>query len=71
MNTLSILAAPALVAIASLALSGCGATAKPKAEARPIHNPMEITPDADLRKQLRIGRHNASRLAQRSGFRDG
>ncbi len=55
MNTLSILAAPALVAIASLALSGCGATAKPKAEARPIHNPMEITPDADLRKQLRIG----------------
>ena len=44
MNKLSIVAPPALVAITALALCGCGATAKPKAEARAAHNPMEITP---------------------------
>src|SRR5690349_15348117 len=43
-----------LAALAAFALSGCGATATPKAEARATPNPMEITPSPELRKQLRI-----------------
>jgi membrane fusion protein, heavy metal efflux system len=44
----------ALATLAALGLSGCGANATPKVEAGPVHNPMEITPSPELRKQLRI-----------------
>jgi cobalt-zinc-cadmium efflux system membrane fusion protein len=44
----------ALAAAAALSLSGCGAKATARIEEKPAANPMEITPDAELRKQLRI-----------------
>jgi cobalt-zinc-cadmium efflux system membrane fusion protein len=43
-----------LAAAAALTLAGCGAKATPKVEAQAAGNPMEITPDPELRKQLRI-----------------
>ena len=45
----------ALLSVAALALSGCGAVATPKESAGAMRNPMEITPAAELRKQIRIG----------------
>jgi membrane fusion protein, heavy metal efflux system len=45
----------AAATVTALLLSGCGTKTTPKAEASAISNPLEITPAADLRKQIRIG----------------
>ncbi|HYI96268.1 MAG TPA: efflux RND transporter periplasmic adaptor subunit [Bryobacteraceae bacterium] len=39
----------------ALVFSACGTKTTPKAEAAAIRNPMEITPGADLTKQIKIG----------------
>jgi cobalt-zinc-cadmium efflux system membrane fusion protein len=40
---------------AAALLSSCGTKTTPQAEAGVTHNPMEISPSADLKKQLRVG----------------
>lgn len=44
----------ALMTAGTLLLCACGTKATPKAEAGSVRNPMEITPDDDLRKQIEL-----------------
>jgi cobalt-zinc-cadmium efflux system membrane fusion protein len=46
----------ALAALSILALTGCGTSATPAAEAEPIRNPFEITPELELKEQLKVGK---------------
>jgi cobalt-zinc-cadmium efflux system membrane fusion protein len=44
-----------LIAASGLLLTGCGTSTTPAAEAEPIRNPLEITPNSDLRKDIAVG----------------